>query len=146
MKNSSRILILSFTIMAIFLSCSIKCDDCLELTTKSIRYIDSNGTNLLFGNQAIYDPNSVVIKAGNDNTADDTVSIWKQEGTGTIMFNLEENYTLYHIMLSDSLIDTLLFELAERKSTSCCGNVTYSTKTLLNGQETENNDLIIITR
>jgi hypothetical protein len=141
MKNINGILILSLTILTICLSCSEACDDCLELTTKSIKYIDSNGTNLLFGNQAIYNPDSIIIKAGNNNT----VSVWKQEDTGTIMFNLEENYTAYHIVLSDTLIDTLEFELAERKSTSCCGYVIYSTKTLLNGQEIENNDLIIIT-
>jgi hypothetical protein len=140
MKNIKRILILSTTILAIFLSCGKECDDCLELTTKSIKYIDSNGTNLLFGNQALYNPDSVVIKAGNDQT----VSVWKQEDTGTIMFNLEEDYTAYHIVLSDTLIDTLEFGLAERKSTLCCGHVTYSTKTLVNGQETGNNDLIII--
>ena len=145
MKNINRILILSLTILTICLSCSEECDDCLELTTKNITYIDSNGTNLLFGNQAIYNPDSVVIKAGNDNTVGNTVSVGKQEDTGTIMFNLEENYTAYHIILSDSLIDTLEFELAERKSTSCCGYVIYSTKTLLNGQETENNDFVIIT-
>jgi hypothetical protein len=138
MKNMSRIFIL---FLIICLSCSEECDDCLELTTKNIKYIDSNGTNLLFGNQAIYHPDSVVIKAGNDNP----VNIWKQEDNGTLMFNLEENYTAYHVFLSDTLIDTLEFELAARKSTSCCGNVIYSTKTLLNGQEIENNDLIIIT-
>jgi hypothetical protein len=140
-KNINRILILSFTILTIFLSCCEECNDCLELTTKNIRYIDSNGTNLLFGNQAIYNPDSVVINAGNDNN----VSIWKQEETGTIMFNLEGDYTAYQLVLSDTLIDTLEFELAARKSTSCCGYVIYSTKTLLNGQEIENNDLIIIT-
>jgi hypothetical protein len=141
MKKFNRILILSLTTLTIFLSCGEECDDCLELTTKSIRYIDSDGTNLLFGNQAIYNPDSVVIRAGND----DTVNVWKQEDNGTIMFNLEANYTTYHIVLSDTLIDILEFELAERKSTLCCGYVTYSTKTLLNGQEIENNDLIIIT-
>ena len=141
MKNINRIVILSLAIFTICLSCSEECDDCLELTPKNIKYVDSNGTNLLFGNQAIYDPDSLKIKVGNDNT----VSVWKQEDTGTIMFNLEENYTAYHIVLSDTLIDTLEFELAERKSTSCCGYVIYSTKTLLNGQEIENNDLVIIT-
>ncbi|MCF8229841.1 MAG: hypothetical protein K9G47_11965 [Bacteroidales bacterium] len=141
MKKINRILILSLTIMTMCLSCSEKCDDCLELTTKNIKYIDSNGTNLLFGNQAIYNPDSIIIKAGNDNN----ISFWKQEDIGTIMFNLEENYTTYHIILSDSLIDTLDFELAERKSTSCCGNVAYSTKTRLNGLEIENNDLVVIT-
>ena len=141
MKNSNRLLILSLSILTICLSCSEGCNDCLELTTKNIKYIDSNGTNLLFGNQAIYNPDSIAIKAGNDNT----VHAWKQEDTGTIMFNLEEDYTTYHIALSDTLIDTLEFELDERKSTSCCGYVIYSTKTFLNGQGIENNDLIIIT-
>lgn len=141
MKNINRILILSLTILTIFLSCCEKCNDCLEMTVKNIRYIDSNGTNLLFGNQAIYNPDSVMIKLVNDNT----VNVWKQEDLGTIMFNLEKNYTTYYIVLPGSLIDTLEFELAERKSASCCGNVTYSTKTFLNGQETENNDIIVIT-
>lgn len=51
----------------------------------------------------------------------------------------------HQIKLSDKIIDILEFELAERKSETCCGNVTYSTKTILNGQEIENNDLIVIT-
>ena len=123
------------------MNCSEECDDCLELTTKNIKYINSNGTDLLFGNQATYNPDSIIIKVGNDNN----ISVWKQEDIGTIMFNLEESYTTYYIVLSDSLIDTLDFELGQRKSTSCCGNVTYSTKTLLNGLEIENNDLVVIT-
>jgi hypothetical protein len=141
MKKVYKIIILSLAILIFYLNCNQECDDCLELTTKNIKYINSNGTNLLFGNQAIYNPDSVIIKVGNDNN----ISVWKQEDIGTIMFNLEENYTTYYIVLSDSLIDTLDFKLAERKSTLCCGNVIYSTKTLLNGQEIENNDLVIIT-
>lgn len=141
MKHIKRILILSLTILIVFSSCCEECDDCLELTIKNVKYVDSDGTNLLFGDHAIYNPDSIVIKVGNDNA----VSVEKQEDTGTITFNLEENYTAYHIILSDTLIDTLEFERAERKSTSCCGFVIYSTKTLLNGQEIENNDLIIIT-
>ena len=141
MRKVYKILILSLAISIICLNCSEECDDCLELTTKNIKYINSNGTNLLFGNQATYNPDSIIIKVGNDNN----ISVWKQEDIGTIMFNLEESYTTYYIILSDSLIDTLDFELAERKSTSCCGNVTYSTKTLLNGLEIENNDLVVIT-
>lgn len=142
MINIKKILILSLTILTIGLSCNKECNDCLELTTKSIRYIDSNGTNLLYGSQAIYNPDSIIIKAENNIN----ISVWKQEDIGTIMFNLEENYTTYHMILLDTLIDALEFELAERKSTSCCGNVTYSTKTLLNGLEIENDDLIVITR
>jgi len=142
MKNRCKIFVLSFILLTIGWSCSEECNDCLELTTKNIKYIDSDGTNLLFGNQAIYNPDSVTIKLENDNT----VSVWKQEDSGTIMFNLEEDYTTYYIYLTDSLIDKLEFELDKRKSTSCCGYVIYSTKTFLNGQQIENNDLITITR
>lgn len=140
MKNI-KIIILSLTILITCLSCGEYCNDCLDLTTKKIKYIDSNGTNLLFGNQAIYNPDSIIIKAGNGNI----VSVLKQEDTGTILFNLEPIFTTYYVVLSDTWIDTLQFELAERKSTLCCGNVMYSTKTLLNGQEIENIDLIIVT-
>lgn len=140
MKTAYKILILSFSLLIFFLGCNKECDDCLELTTKNIKYIHSNGTNLLFGSHAFYNPDSVIIKARND-----TITYWKQLDVGTIMFNLEENYTTYHLVLSDSLIDTLDFELAERKSTSCCGNVIYSKKTFLNGHEIENNDLLMIT-
>ena len=142
MKKVYKILILSITILIICVNCSEECNDCLELTVKNIKYIDPDGTNLLFGDQAMYDPDSVSIEVGNGIP----VSVRKQEDNGTLLFNLEGNYTTYYIVLSDSLIDTLDFVLAERKSTSCCGNVVYSTKTTLNGQEIENNDLVIITR
>lgn len=140
MKINRTFFMLLLTMLTFCLSCSEECDDCLELTTKNIKYVDSNGANLLFGNQAIYNPDSIIIKVGNDNT----INVGKQEDNGTIMFNIEERYTTYYILLSDSLIDTLYFELAERKSNVCCGNLTYSTTTLLNGLEIENNDLIVI--
>ncbi len=141
MKKTFKILILFLAISITCQNCSNECDDCLELTTKSIKYINANATNLLFGSQAIYNPDSLVILAGNNNP----VPFWKQEDVGAIMFNLESGYTTYHIVLSGALIDTLQFQLAERKSTLCCGNTTYSTKTMLNGQEIENKDLVIIT-
>ena len=135
-----RHFILVLLILVFFSGCDDECNDCLELTTKNVVYLDANGSNLLFGDQAIYNPDSVEIRASNN----DEVSVWKEEDTGSIMFNLGQFYNSYHIFLSASIIDTLQFELAERKSEQCCGNVTYSTKTFLNGLEIENNDLITI--
>jgi hypothetical protein len=141
MKNISIVFIVVLSILtACSTSSNDECNDCLEITTKSIKYIDSSGANLLFGNQAIYNPDNIIIQTENGNT----VSFWKEEDTGTILFDLEGDDTSYQIVLSDTLIDTLEFELDERKSMSCCGNVIFSTKTLLNGQEIENDDLIII--
>lgn len=141
-KSSKIIYILLFLILAFFTNCDNEraCPDCLELTSKSLRYIDSNGNNLLFGNQAIYNPDNIVITTGNG----EIVAVWKEENTGTIVFGLESDATSYQIDLSDSLMDILEFELTERKSESCCGNVIFSTQTILNGQEIENNDLIVI--
>lgn len=142
MKNTNSILMLPLTILAISLSCSKECNDCLELTSKSIKYIDANGANLLYGSQAIYDPDSITVKAGNDND----ILVEQREEDGTIAFNIEAPYTTYYLVLPGSWMDTLDLELAERKSTLCCGNVVYSTKTLLNGSEIENDDLIVIAR
>lgn len=137
-----KILLLSLLILIMSLSCNEQCDDCLKLSTKSIKFVDSNGNNLFFGNQAIYDPDNLIITAGNNNVQD----AWKQENTGTILFNLLPQYNIYYITLPSTLVDTLQFNLAERKSSTCCGNVSYSTATFLNGEAIENNDLITIAR
>ena len=141
-KNYKINYVLSFLLLAFFTNCDIEraCPDCLELTSKSILYTDSTGNNLLFGSQAIYNPDNIVITTGNGKIVD----VWKEENTGTIVFDLENDATSYEINLSDTLMDILEFELAERKSESCCGNVIFSTQTTLNGQGIENNDLIVI--
>jgi hypothetical protein len=118
------------------------CNDCLELTSKRIKYVDSTGANLLFGQDALYDPDSIMIKAKDDHKT----SIWKEETEGTITFDIERDHVSYYVMVTETLIDTLDFDLAERKSEVCCGNVTYSKRTFLNGQEVSNDDLIVITR
>ena len=141
-QNTNISIILSFMILTFLWSCNDEneCNDCLELTTKSLRYVDSEGINLLFGNQAIYNPENIVITHSNA----EFVDVWLREDSGTIAFYLEVNATSYQISLTGAFADNLQFELAERKSESCCGNVTFSTKTVLNGQEIENSDLIVI--
>ncbi len=135
-------ILLSLTILILF-SCSNsenECNDCLEVTTKSLRYVDSEGVNLFFGNQAIYNPENIIITNSNN----ELVDLWLQEDTGSIAFDLEADDTFYEIALPNIFVDNLQFELSERKSESCCGNVTFSTNTSLNGQEIENVDLIVI--
>ena len=147
MKNISLVYFISaFVLVTLCTSCdpfwSEDCSDCLELTTKRIKYIDSIGTNLLFGDQAIYNPDSIEIRS----TGGYSANIWQEAGEGTITFDIERDYSIYYIILSDALTDTLEFNLAERESEVCCGNVTYSKKTHLNGQEISNDDLIVINR
>jgi len=135
-----RILIPCIIILTALTSCSERCNDCLELPTKGLRYVDSSGTNLLFGDQALYNPDSLVIQGLNGQF----ISFFPNPGLERIQFVLEDNITHYTVALSDSLIDTLSFEFSKRPSASCCGDITYSTETHLNGQEIENHDLIII--
>ena len=136
-----RILIPCAIILTAFMSCSENCNDCLELPTKGLRYVDSSGTNLLFGDQAIYNPDSVLVKGLNG----ELVNVFPNQELERIQFVIENDITHYTVAISDSSVDTLSFELSKRKSTRCCGDVTYSTKTRLNGQEIANNDLIIVT-
>lgn len=139
-----KVLIFILTISLLLLAgCTDEneCPNCLETTSKSIKYIDSSGNNLFFGGQAIYDPNNIVITADNNEIVDFDM----QADKGIIVFVLEGNNTSYQIKLSDKINYIVEFELAERKSENCCGNVTYSTKTIINEQEIENNDSIVIT-
>ena len=140
-KFINPIIILTVFIISFCNSCS-KCDDCKEHIVKHIKYLDKNENNLLFGENMLFNPDSIVLNTDNENTE----TIWKNEKLGTIWFYLEHEYSYYFVHLTDSLVDTLEFELAERKSDICCGNIVYSTKTFVNSKETDNNDIITIIR
>ena len=117
------------------------CPDCLEQTHKTITYLDSNGNNLLFGSTAIYNPEDISITTDNGQSIEFSID----QTNETISFAIEV-FNTYEISLSSIFVDVFEFELAERKSEVCCGNVIFSTETMLNGEEIENNDLITITR
>lgn len=142
MKKYFKPVALALTITIFFASCGEECNDCLELSTKSIKYIDSEGVNLVFGEQAVYDPANVVIQS----EAGEAFPVWQNAEDETLEFNLEPGIGTCFSVLQATHIDTLDFELAERKSSMCCGNVSYSTKTSLNGQDIRNDDLIVIRR
>lgn len=132
--------------IAIFVSfavgCNISCDDCLEMTVKSVKVLDSTGKNLLFGNDYLYDPDSVFM----NNSDHEPIFLWIDKNSETIQFNLEDHFSEYYLYLTDSVIDTISFSLSQRKSTQCCGNMTISTRTFLNGKEVTNSDLITIVK
>jgi len=124
-----------------FLSgCGDNCNDCMEVPTKMIKYVDASGNNLFFGDSAIYNPDSLVITAENGQV----ISTAKLDGQGAFQFGLDGDYNAYIMKLADSINDTVSFNLGERESTSCCGNVTYSMNTYLNAEEISNANLITI--
>jgi len=119
-----------------------ECNECLEVTTKNVQYVDANGNNLIFGDQAIYNPNDITVTSANN----EFVDVRRDPDLEVIAFSLEDNFSSYRILVGDSLLDALDFELAERASDQCCGNVTFSIRTLLNGQEIDNSDMITIVK
>mgnify|MGYP006288593879 FL=1 len=132
----------AFALLLIGNSCDKSCNDCLEMTVKSVRVVDESGNNLLFGDNSMYPPDSVKIKVA-DQQPEYT---WKNVESGTVQFNLDRNYSEYYFFLTDTIIDTLRFDISERESTKCCGTVAYSTKTYLNGAEISNEDVVTIVK
>ncbi|WP_299528598.1 hypothetical protein [Ulvibacterium sp.] len=143
MENSPNFkiaLFLLITLTSFCTACNDGCNDCLDLTSKNILLVNASGTNLLFGDDAIYNPENVSIRNGNEELS----PVLIDEGTGTLQFFLAEDVMEYQVVLSESEIETLSFELAERNSERCCGTQTFTTGTRLNGNEIENTDIITI--
>ena len=101
---------------------------------------DSEGNNLLFGANAIFNPEEVTIRS--ESEAPEPLFI--DADTQTLLFSLNEGETTYTLRLDDENIETITFELGERDSERCCGTQTFSTATQLNGAATNNEDRIII--
>jgi hypothetical protein len=104
--------------------------------------VDQSGNNLLFGDNSMYPPDSVKVKVIDQQPE----YIWKNTEAGTVQFNLDRNYSEYYFFLTDTIVDTLRFDISERESTRCCGTVAFSTKTFLNGNEISNEDVITIVK
>ena len=131
-----------FSILLMSNSCDKSCNDCLEMSVKSVMVVDESGNNLLFGDSSMYPPDSVKIKIA-DQQPEYT---WRNVESGTVQFNLDRNYSEYYFFLTSTIVDTLRFDISERESTMCCGTVAYSTKTFLNGTEISNEDVITIVK
>ncbi len=131
-----------FSILLMSNSCDKSCNDCLEMSVKSVMVVDESGNNLLFGDSSMYPPDSVKIKIA-DQQPEYT---WRNVESGTVQFNLDRNYSEYYFFLTDTIVDTLRFDISERESTMCCGTVAYSTKTFLNSAEISNEDVITIVK
>ncbi|MGV6830863.1 MAG: hypothetical protein ACWA5P_04760 [bacterium] len=116
------------------------CNDCLEFDGKMIQVIDSNGANLLVGEFAIYDTNTIKIIAGGEYE----VPIFINESDGLIEFGIEQEYDDYELILSDTESDFINFQTTNEPSINCCGSVRISTATFLNTIEIPNESLITI--
>lgn len=135
-----KIIVIVTLTFSLLWSCDDDCNDCIDLTSKSILVVNSSGNNLLFGDRAIYFPENVIIR-GSDG---EPKPVFIEESKNTIQFFLERDIEEYSLILSESSVEMLTFELTERKSESCCGTQTISTKTSLNGNSIENSELITI--
>ncbi len=127
-------------LLAFIISCSEDCDDCETILVKQIMVLDSNDHNLIFGEYSEYNKDSLILK--NENKI--TERIWINEKFKTIDFLLEHDVNTYYFYLNEIEVDTISFHLIEKKDPSCCGNITYSEKTYLNGVLINNSDTIKI--
>ncbi|MDT0538686.1 MULTISPECIES: hypothetical protein [Croceitalea] len=128
-------------IAGFFYSCD-DCNDCKELQQKRIIIQNENGTNLLFGTDATYNPDEATIVTSSGVQQ----PLFVDEDAGALLFSLEENEMTYTLHLNTTDSETINFELDERDSKQCCGTLTISTSTSLNGTKIENSDTIIIVK
>lgn len=144
MKPVIRTFLLSAFSSLLFLNtqCDESCNDCFEFDGKSILVVDADGNNLLFGEFAIYDPNTVQLIADNDQD----IFFFSNEETGFIEFGIEQDFESYELILSETESDIISFETDLRSSVNCCGDVRFSTATFLNDIEVENESLITIVK
>jgi len=129
----------SMMLSLLLLGCS-DCNDCLDLQQKEVLLLDANGNNLLFGESAIFNPEEVTL----DMLGNETQFFGVDEANQRLVFNLEENETLYTFNFDENTSTTLEFELGSRESERCCGNQVFSISTSVDGTEAANENLITI--
>ncbi len=137
-----KMLVFGVLTLSLCTACDEGCNDCLDLASKTILVVDASGTNLLFGGMAVYNPENVELR----NADGELQEIFIDERTNTLQFFLQRDMEEYTLVLSEGMVDTLTFELTERKSEQCCGTRTVSTSTSLNGTRIENSDLLTIVK
>jgi len=130
----------SIFLLMISLSCE-DCNDCKDVITKSILVLDENGNNLLFGQNAIYNPQAITLSGDNDSQP-----VVINEESQTLDFFLEDSIVEYTLQLDENTMEIITFDLAERESERCCGTQTFTTTTRVNGVENTSTDSIIIVK
>ena len=142
MKIAFRTLLSLTLFLALVASaCSPKCDDCSEGGGRKVVYQDSAGTSLFFGPNALYNPDSVIVENGNQR--------WSpvlDSGEASIYLSFRENTQRIKIFLSNGVVDTLDFDLYEKKSEECCGYYWQASDTKLNGRTIVNTNPTVIVR
>lgn len=130
----------SIFLLMISLSCE-DCNDCKDVITKSILVLDENGNNLLFGQNAVYNPQAITLSGDNDSQP-----VVINEESQTLDFFLEDSIVEYTLQLDENTMEIITFDLAERESERCCGTQTFTTTTRVNGVENTSTDSIIIVK
>lgn len=130
----------SIFLLMISLSCE-DCNDCKDVITKSILVLDENGNNLLFGQNAVYNPQAITLSGDNDSQP-----VVINEESQTLDFFLEDSIVEYTLQLDENTMEIITFDLAERESERCFGTQTFTTTTRVNGVENTSTDSIIIVK
>lgn len=140
-KNILFSLIIFGSFILITTSCVKPCNKCLELVTKNIIVEDSNGNNLIFGNNSIYNPDNISIILSNSEEAFYTLDSLNRN----INLIIENETLSYYLNLNDSVSHKINFTQKEIPSPNCCGNIPEISESFVDNIEVNNNRAIIIT-
>ncbi len=138
------ILICSVILTASFsLQNCAECDDCFGVAApKELKYMSSQGYNLIFDGIHHYDLDDISIK----NNFGDFVEFTANTKNKTIDFGFTVGIDTYYIKLSPSVTDTLVFTYTKDKHIDCCNEYDVTETTEFNGKQISNDDRIVIIR
>lgn len=140
MKKS---ILLTALILSSFFSlqnCSV-CDECIGIAApKELKFINTNGDNLIFGAKAIYNPNLITIK----NNFGELIEFSKNQSNGTLDFEFNVKANTYFIKLSSTDNDNIQFTYTKDKHIDCCTEFDITQTTKVNGTLVSNEDKIVI--
>lgn len=138
-KTSLIIFVLSYTIISMQ-GCAT-CDNCeISPAPKQVTVLNPGGKNLIFGVDAIYNPNDIVI---NDEFGT-VVEFFTNTSNESIDFSFNPSATTYTIKFNNTDKATIEFTYGTDKQIDCCDEFTVTLTTTLNGKAIPNNDAITI--
>jgi len=142
--RKNKIILLFVTIFsAIGLQNCQVCDNCqVSPAPKQVTIVNKQNQNLIFGANAIYDPNDIVIK----NEFGEVVEFFTNTNNQSIDFTFTIASNKYFLILSASDTDTISFVYGKEKQIDCCDEFDVTTSTSVNGKILPNEDAIILVK
>jgi hypothetical protein len=102
------------------------CNDCLEIRNLQVRYIDEAGNNILFGENAISNPEDVIVW----DITNQPINYGINNDLETISIPLLQSNEYIEIQPVDSVVNVIEVDLVLGEGTQCCNTLIPSTITV----------------